>query len=92
MVKDDILKIQKKEDLRQSLSSLRASLKDMENVKAAKELLGDARAVAELLKEEDPKVRKNAAALLGIWGQAIRRRPFTRHMLRRKSVLSGVSI
>ena len=89
MVKDDILKIQKKEDLRQSLSSLRASLKDMENVKAAKELLGDARAVAELLKEEDPKVRKNAAALLG---DAIRRRPFTRHMLRRKSVLSGVSI
>ena len=53
MVKDDILKIQKKEDLRQSLSSIRASLKDMENVKAAKELLGDARAVAELLKEED---------------------------------------
>lgn len=68
MVKDDILKIQKKEDLRQSLSSLRASLKDMENVKAAKELLGDARAVAELLKEEDPKVRKNAAALLGDLG------------------------
>ena len=53
MVKDDILKIQKKEDLRQSLSSIRASLKDMENVKAAKELLGDARAVAELLKEEE---------------------------------------
>ncbi len=68
MVKDDILKIQKKEDLRQSLSSIRASLKDMENVKAAKELLGDARAVAELLKEEDPKVRKNAAALLGDLG------------------------
>lgn len=68
MVKDIILKIQKKEELRQSLSSLRASLKDMENVKAAKELLGDAGAVAELLKEDDPKVRKNAAALLGDLG------------------------
>lgn len=65
MIRELVLKIENREELRQSLSSLRASLKDEDNLKSAKELLGDAGAVAKLLKEEDPKVRKNAAALLG---------------------------
>ncbi len=65
MVSQLIQNILKGMDVRQSLSSLKAAIKEEENYKKAKELLGDAKAVADLLDDSDPKVRKNAAALLG---------------------------
>lgn len=68
MIEELILAIQKGEDLRRSLSSLRAAIKEEDNKKQAQELLGDADLIAGLLKEDDPKVRKNAAALLGDLG------------------------
>lgn len=68
MINEFISNIQNHIDLRQSLSSLRAAIKEEENRRQAKEMLGDGSEVAELLKDEDPKVRKNAASLLGDLG------------------------
>ena len=65
MIEELINNIRNHSDLRQSLSGLRAAVKEEENRLQAKEMLGDAEAVAELLKDEDPKVRKNAVLLLG---------------------------
>ena len=57
--------LQKRENLRENLVELRKKIKDA----AAKEqlmlLIGDGSLLLELLEEEDPKVRKNAAMILG---------------------------
>lgn len=65
MIEELINNIRNHRDLRQSLSGLRAAVKGEENRLQAKEMLGDAEAVAKLLKDADPKVRKNAVLLLG---------------------------
>lgn len=57
--------LQKRENLRENLVGLRARIKD----EAAKEqfvsMIGDGGLLLELLEEEDPKVRKNVAMILG---------------------------
>ena len=57
--------LQKRENLRENLVGLRAQIKD----EAAKEqfvsMIGDGGLLLELLEEEDPKVRKNVAMILG---------------------------
>lgn len=54
------------QDVRQNLISLRQELKKEENQRAFAYLLGgDFQVFTELLKAEDPKIRKNAALILG---------------------------
>lgn len=57
--------IKQQQDLRSALSGLRAAMKEEENYKRAAELAGDGAVLTGLLSSEDPKVRKNTAALLG---------------------------
>lgn len=65
MIEELIQYILEGKELRQSLSRLRAAIKEEESRKKAAGLLGDGQAVAVLLGDSDPKVRKNAASLLG---------------------------
>lgn len=57
--------IMRRENVREALSRLRATLKEEGQKEAAKKLLGNGEAVLPLLEASDAKVRKNAAALLG---------------------------
>ena len=66
MIKDYYEAICQGRDVRQSLISLRQELKKEENKRAFAYLLGgDFQVFARLLKAEDPKIRKNAALILG---------------------------
>ena len=57
--------LQKRENLRENLVELRNRMKDETVRKQFASLTGDGRLLLELLEEEDPKVRKNAAMILG---------------------------
>ena len=57
--------LQKRENLRENLVELRNRMKDETVRKQFASLNGDGRLLLELLEEEDPKVRKNAAMILG---------------------------
>lgn len=65
MLKISCEKLQKKENLRETLQLLRNEAKDGEKAEELRKLLGDGSLLRELLREEEPKVRKNAALLLG---------------------------
>lgn len=65
MIKQYINQIKKQEDLRNALSRLRAEIKQEERLSYAKELIGDGDILEPLLRSEDPKIRKNTAALIG---------------------------
>lgn len=58
-------KLQKRENLRETLQFLRNEVKDAECAEELKKLSGDGKLLIELLSEEEPKVRKNAALLIG---------------------------
>jgi len=58
-------KLQRKENLRETLQLLRNEAKDGQKAEELRGLLGDGSLLTELLQEEEPKVRKNAALLLG---------------------------
>lgn len=58
-------KLQKRENLRETLQFLRNEAKDEKTAEEIRNLLGDGTLLVELLSEEEPKVRKNAALLLG---------------------------
>lgn len=57
--------IREKEELRKALSELRAAIRDEEQYAYAKKQFDSQNVICPLLLEEDAKVRKNAAALLG---------------------------
>ena len=63
----DILlnQIKRQEDLRKTLSELRAVIKEKEQYEEVREVLKEGEMITPLLLSEDAKVRKNAAALLG---------------------------
>lgn len=65
MLKISCEKLQKKENLRETLQLLRNEAKDGQKAEELRELLGDGSLLTELLREDEPKVRKNAALLLG---------------------------
>lgn len=72
MIRERYDAIQKKQDLRKNLIALKQELKEKGAVKAFLYYVGtDGGIITELLKEEDAKVRKNAAAILGELGQDI---------------------
>ncbi|MBO5524662.1 MAG: HEAT repeat domain-containing protein, partial [Roseburia sp.] len=58
-------KLRRKENLRETLQLLRSEAKDGQKAEELRKLLGDGSFLIELLREEEPKVRKNAALLLG---------------------------
>lgn len=58
-------KLRRKENLRETLQLLRSEAKDGQKAEELRTLLGDGSLLTELLREEEPKVRKNAALLLG---------------------------
>ncbi len=58
-------KLREKEDLRETLQFLRSQAKDAERAREMRALLQEDALLEELLREEDPKVRKNAALLIG---------------------------
>lgn len=64
MMEEMIGRIQRKEDLRKDLSTLRQQLKDEETKKSFHALIEDLSEWTALLEQEDPKVRKNAALLI----------------------------
>ena len=57
--------LQKRENLRENLVELRAQIKDEAARAQFVSLIGDGRILLQLLEEEDPKVRKNVAMILG---------------------------
>lgn len=65
MLKNCYEELKEKKNLRENLSLLRGEVKDSEKKEKLKELAGDGSMLRGLLFEEDPKVRKNAALLLG---------------------------
>lgn len=65
MIEQLFQQIEVQEDVRGSLSTLRAAIREKENFDRAVKLAGDGSKITALLLSEDPKVRKNAAALLG---------------------------
>ena len=58
-------KLRKRESLRETLQFLRNEAKDRKCAEELKALLGDGKLLTELLSEGEPKVRKNAALLIG---------------------------
>ena len=68
MIEGLLHQIEKQEDVRANLSAIRAAIREKENFDRATELIGDGEQITALLSSEDPKVRKNAAALLGDLG------------------------
>ena len=58
-------KLRKRESLRETLQFLRNEAKDRKCAEELKTLLGDGKLLTELLSEGEPKVRKNAALLIG---------------------------
>ncbi|MBO5372938.1 MAG: methyltransferase [Lachnospiraceae bacterium] len=65
MIKSFLKQIEQKEDVRKALSELRAAIKESDKQKELRELIGEGDILLSLLSDDDPKVRKNAAALLG---------------------------
>ena len=64
-MREKIEKLRKKENLRETLSSLRSDIKEQEKKEELKSLINKKEELTDLLQEEDAKVRKNAALLLG---------------------------
>lgn len=60
--------LERKENLRENLSLLRNEIKNPEEKQKLLELSGDGELLSGFLKEEEPKVRKNTALLLGDLG------------------------
>lgn len=60
--------LQKKENLRETLSFLRNEIKDAEKLNTMKAVAGDGEALFRLLSDEDAKVRKNVALFIGDLG------------------------
>ena len=58
----------RKVKLRENLSLLKSEIKDPAEKEKLLALVGDGALLLDLLKEEEPKVRKNAALLLGDLG------------------------
>ena len=66
MLKKSYEDLQAKENVRETLSFLRKEIKDAAKKQEFLQILGDdTRVLYDLLSQEDPKVRKNAALLLG---------------------------
>lgn len=65
MIETLLEQIKRQEDVRKALSQLRAEIKTEEANRHVRELIGDGSEIVQLLLSEDPKIRKNAAALLG---------------------------
>lgn len=65
MINELYEQILRRENVRENLSRLRAAVKEEKEYKAAKALLGNGKEAEKFLLSNDPKVRKNAAALLG---------------------------
>lgn len=65
MIEKYFAQINQGENERAALSGIRAEIKDETALAAAKEMIGDGKALASLLESPDAKTRKNAAALLG---------------------------
>ena len=66
MIRTYYEKIASGTEVRASLIALRAELKDERNMRSFAYLLGgDFTVLGRLLKDEDPKVRRNAARILG---------------------------
>lgn len=75
MLKKNYEKLKNKEDLRETLSFLKSEIKNKEAEAELKELMGDGDLLIGLLLEEEPKVRKNAALLIGELGLQQAREP-----------------
>lgn len=65
MLEKYVNELQEKKNLRENLSSLRGEAKEPEKKTRLLAIFGDGAVLTALLEEEDPKVRKNAALLLG---------------------------
>lgn len=65
MIRDYYENLQKNENLRENLSFLRNEIKDANKLADLQKLAGDGSLLIRLLEEEDAKVRKNAALLIG---------------------------
>lgn len=65
MLENSYEELKEKKNLRENLSMLRGALKETEAKIKLRELAGDGSILLELLMDEEPKVRKNAALLLG---------------------------
>lgn len=65
MIETYLNQVKEKKAVRSALSELRAEIKRPENWKICQQLVGDGEILLPLLQDEDPKVRKNTAALLG---------------------------
>lgn len=65
MLETSCEKLRRREDLRETLQFLRSQAKDAQCAQQIKSLLQERGLLEALLQEEDPKVRKNAALLIG---------------------------
>lgn len=65
MIEGLLRQIEQRNQVRATLSELRALIKEPNNLKNVQGLVGDGEMFVSCLQEDDPKVRKNAAALLG---------------------------
>lgn len=68
MVETCYRKLERKENLRENLSLLKSEIKNETKKQKLSELSGDGELLFAFLKEDEPKVRKNAALLLGDLG------------------------
>lgn len=64
-MREKIEKLGKKENLRETLSSLRSDIKEQEKKEELESLINRKEVLTDLLQEDDAKVRKNVALLLG---------------------------
>ena len=65
MLEEKYRNLQKKEEVRETLSFLRNEIKDEEKLTVLKSIAGEEREIIALLSDEDAKTRKNAALLIG---------------------------
>lgn len=65
MLEEKYKSLQRKENVRETLSFLRNEIKDAKNLASLKSIAGDGSEITALLSNEDAKTRKNAALLIG---------------------------
>ncbi len=65
MLEEKYKNLQKKENVRETLSFLRNEIKDVEKLEALQEIAAEGEEIIALLSNEDAKTRKNAALLIG---------------------------
>ena len=75
MIRDNYLNIQNNLEVKENLQEMKEDLKDVNKGSRSKEALislikGDYSLITDLLKNEDPKIRKNAAIILGLLGDS----------------------